>query len=330
MAYVTKFTIDPSWRVIFKDLSIDANLVLKRAKLPCDLFSRKNATVSAKDYFQFWNALEESFTDSTFPLKIAKNIKTEAFHPLFFAALSSPNLNIAAGRISKYKSLVGPMTFIVNINKNETIITLDCLNIENPLPDSLAAMELSFLVHLARIATREEIKPLLVTSTTVLMNSKIYADFLGVMPVKSKKNQIIFSANDANLPFLTENYSRWDILKPQFVERLSDLTHEASFASRVRSSLFELIPSGLSTTEQVAKKLAISKRTLQRYLSNEKTSFQKELNKTRENLARHYLTTSSLTISDISFLLGFDDPNSFARAFRTWTGKTPGKMRVNL
>ena len=80
----------------------------------------------------------------------------------------------------------------------------------------------------------------------------------------------------------------------------------------------------------VAKNLAISKRTLQRYLSNEKTYFQKELNTTREKLARHYLTNSTYSGAEISFLLGFEDPNSFVRAFRSWTGETPEQLRAEI
>jgi AraC-like DNA-binding protein len=105
---------------------------------------------------------------------------------------------------------------------------------------------------------------------------------------------------------------------------------EASYAHRVRSSLFELLPSGLSSIDVVANNLAVSKRTLQRYLSDEKTSFQQELNKTRESLARHYLANSTYSGAQISFLLGFEDPNSFVRAFRSWTGETPEQVRTEL
>ena len=48
---------------------------------------------------------------------------------------------------------------------------------------------------------------------------------------------------------------------------------------------------------------------------------------TREALARYYLASSSLSAAEISFLLGYDDPNSFYRAFHGWTGKTPDGVR---
>jgi AraC-like DNA-binding protein len=81
--------------------------------------------------------------------------------------------------------------------------------------------------------------------------------------------------------------------------------------------------------EAVANKLAVSKRTLQRRLNEESTTFNNELNKPRESLARHYLAKSEMSGGQISFLLGFEDPNSFFRAFHSWTGLTPNQMRMN-
>lgn len=70
-------------------------------------------------------------------------------------------------------------------------------------------------------------------------------------------------------------------------------------------------------------KLGLSTRTLQRRLKEEGTSFQRTLDEVRTELARHYLKNSSMSGAEISFLLGFEDPNSFFRAFQRWTGKTP-------
>lgn len=70
------------------------------------------------------------------------------------------------------------------------------------------------------------------------------------------------------------------------------------------------------------EKLGLSKRTLQRKLSEENTSFQKQLNNTREILAIHYINNTDMSTNDIAYLLGYSELNSFLRAFRIWTGKT--------
>lgn len=66
----------------------------------------------------------------------------------------------------------------------------------------------------------------------------------------------------------------------------------------------------------------------QRRLAEEGTSYQGVLDRTRERLARHYLTTTALADTEIAFLIGYDELTSFRRAFRSWIGRTPGEVRA--
>ena len=119
----------------------------------------------------------------------------------------------------------------------------------------------------------------------------------------------------------------WGFFEPDLRKRLSDLDASATTADRARAALLELLPSGAASVTAVSERLGTSTRTLQRRLKQENRSFQALLNETREELARHYLKTSNLSGAEISFLLGFEDPNSFFRAFHSWTGKTPEQAR---
>ena len=78
----------------------------------------------------------------------------------------------------------------------------------------------------------------------------------------------------------------------------------------------------------VTTHLAVSSRTLQRQLRLEGTTFQAVLASTREDLARHYLSHGAMRAAEIAYLLGYDDTNSFYRAFRSWTGTTPETLRA--
>lgn len=79
-----------------------------------------------------------------------------------------------------------------------------------------------------------------------------------------------------------------------------------------------------------AKKLGYSKRTLQRKLSSENTTFQKQLNSTREVLALNYLQNTDMTTSDIAYLLGYQEFNSFLRAFSIWKGMSISEYREKI
>ena len=145
-----------------------------------------------------------------------------------------------------------------------------------------------------------------------------YREYFGVMVDQSPDQSATFSAEDAARPFLTANEGMWEFFEPELRRRLSELEAGASMADRVAGALLELLPAG---------ELGVSTRTLQRRLKTEGTTFQASLGYTRESLARHYLSSTSMSAAEISFLLGYDDPNSFYRAFHAWTGQTPERVR---
>lgn len=97
---------------------------------------------------------------------------------------------------------------------------------------------------------------------------------------------------------------------------------------KVRSVLFDLLPSGRASQTVVARRLHVSVSTLQRNLRAEGTSYRYILDHTRKTLARRYLHERQYALSEIAFLLGFGDQAAFTKAFQRWTGVSPGKYLV--
>lgn len=108
------------------------------------------------------------------------------------------------------------------------------------------------------------------------------------------------------------------------------MDNSATMSERVRAALLELLSSGSTTIDSVARKLRVIIRTLHRRLKEEDDSFQSALNGTREKLALHYLRNPALSGVEISFLLGYEEPGPFFRAFHSWTGKTPQSTRTAM
>ncbi|WP_421725384.1 AraC family transcriptional regulator ligand-binding domain-containing protein [Bauldia sp.] len=322
-----KFTLDLGWRVLLKDLGIAPADLLRQADLPGDLLARQAPMLAVDEYFRFCEALGKLLDDPAFPLRIGQAVSVEAFSPPIFAACCSPDLNAALERLSQYKPLIGPLSLDVTVGSQETRAILGGLSGEQQPPPALMATELVFLVHLARLATRERIVPVAVHVKAPLAEADAYADFFGVPVTLGSYDGIAFSAEDARRPFMTASDSLWAVFEPELRARLGDLGIEAGFRDRVRACLNEMLAGGRCTMTDVARRLAVSTRTLQRRLHDEGTSFQQELNSLREELARHYLANSHYSGAEISFLLGYNDPNSFIRAFHTWTGQTPEAAR---
>jgi AraC-like DNA-binding protein len=85
-----------------------------------------------------------------------------------------------------------------------------------------------------------------------------------------------------------------------------------------------------SHISKVARELGLSERTLRRRLAQSNVSFQSLLDSLRKNRALELLANPQLPVEQIAFAVGFTDPHNFRRAFRRWTGSTPGAIRTDI
>ncbi len=335
MKQASQFPVQPGWRLLMADLGINPAHVLRMAGLPADLFSRKEAFVNVAQYFTLWRAMETLAADPILPLKVGQAVSAEVFDPTVFACLCSPNLNVALQRLSAFKSLIGPMVLQLEVGELEvgeleTRVTLRCCNDATPVPAGFALAELVFITQLSRVGTRHRVVPAKLVLPEIPDEVEPYAAFWGARPVKGETIGITFSAEDGSRPFLTENGAMWNFFEEALRKRMSQLDASATMRDRVRALLFEALPSGQHSIEELAKHLAVSTRSLQRQLSDEATCFKDVLNETRHELALHYLGKPVVAQGEIAYLLGFQDVNSFIRAFKGWTGTTPGSYRSDL
>lgn len=336
MARNLTFSLDIGWRPLLTDLGLQPEHVLRQAGLPDDLFSRAGGGLDTDQYFRFWRALEEEAGDALFPLRLVDRVSAEVFDPALFAALCSVNLMQAVQRLAKYKQLVAPMHLDVEVDATGALtVSPRWLSVQTELPYSLQVAEVAFFLRLARMATRAPVQALRVVLPRLASEAGMrrYDSFFGVRVQRGERAAISFSATDALRPFLTVNDRMWKVFEPDLRRRLGELDAAASMAERVRAVLLELLPGNAATIEKAAERLGLSKRTLQRRLEDEGENFRALVNTTRERLARHYLGNTTMTGNEIAFLLGFEDPNSFYRAFLEWTGQTPdgarSAMRLN-
>lgn len=321
-----RFVLEPSFQALLRDIAVSPARVLRRAGLPADLFARRPIELSIDENYRLWDAIDAEGGERDLAVEIGNAISVEMFSPPLFAALCSPDLTSAAQRLQAHKPLVGPLRIALDHTDG---LTITCAWPAGATPAPLlATTELVFWTVLARIATREPVRPSRVTMPQLPPRRHAIEDYFGTRLRKGDTHSIAFTPADAARPFLTENDQMWRVFAPELRRRLSDLRASATVADRVRAALHETLPAGDPSMSAVTQHLATSARTLQRQLRQEGTSFQSVLATTREALARHYLTDGDLRTAEIAYLLGYDDTNSFYRAFRGWTGTTPDSLRA--
>ncbi|MFT6821988.1 MAG: AraC-like DNA-binding protein [Myxococcota bacterium] len=318
-------TLDRSWTLMLHDLGLPSEDLALTAGIAADLLRLESFRLPVADYFRLIEAADA--LDPTIALRSAEFASPTAFSPVLFAALCSSSFAVAVDRISVHKRLIAPMSVPHGHTSSgfEVGWTWDDPTIHSPR--LLVATELVLMTQIARIGTRERICPVRVISPIPLGQQEAYTDFFGVVPEVGTETRLVFTKEGANKPFLTASEELWQTFEPMLRRRLSKLESETPIVERTQSVLLECLPSGEAVLNQAARRLGMSGRTLQRRLEKEGVSFRQVVQSTRERLAQHYLTHTAIPYGEVAFLLGFDEPSSFFRAFRTWTGSTPNAIR---
>lgn len=324
-----RYRLDPDYPRALAWIGVDPAQALRKAGVAEDLFAHEHPTMSAEDYFAFMRAVGDLAPGEEAAIAASSVEGVERFAPPIFAAYCAKNGRAFLERLGRYKRLIGPMALRIAEGGGAVRVGLECPEVDAGMPAFLVRCELCFLVHMLRSATKEKIVP-----RRVLMReapeSEGFADFFGVPVSEGAEDGIVFSADDLELPFVSRNDAMLAYLEPEIGRRLSALDVEETTAVRVRSVLGETLAGGETGIDEVARRLGVSARTLQRKLLDEGTSFSEQLKTTREALASHYLRSSAMSVDEIAYLLGYQELNSFLRAFRSWTGTSPAAFRRSL
>ncbi|MBZ2168371.1 AraC family transcriptional regulator [Marinobacter sp. F4216] len=153
-----------------------------------------------------------------------------------------------------------------------------------------------------------------------------YKRILGVAPqFNSVSNSWVFDAKLLDTP-LSDSDPALHALMREHLEEMDDLSPR-ELPEYVRYLVKNFLPSGRANISQISSYMMLSSRTLQRYLSEERTSFQKLLDETRQSMAQRYLHESSISLTQLAGILGYSDLAAFSRAFQRWYGVSPRHWR---
>lgn len=319
------YLISKEYKAYLEAFGISSDELLDVVGIP-KIMTNRGVYISKQQYIHLMKILERESTDNKI-LMYSDISKVTSFSPPIFAGLCAINGLECFKRISEYKKLIGPFTLKVHEEENDVVLefTFDDEG-KTKLPKFTQITENLIMVNLLRQGTGKKIKPVKIKASYEY--PKKIKDYLGITPELSNQSKIYFSKEDLQVYFRTENNTMWDYLEPEFKKRMEEMQIDDSVSAKVRILLTKLIPAGNANIAQVSKEMAISPRSLQRKLSEENTTFVKQLNHTRELMAKNYLINDSVTTDEVAYLVGYSDVYVFMRAFRQWTGLTVKQFRT--
>lgn len=312
-----KLTISYQLQDFLKSLGTDISVLLQKAEIPNKL-REEEVNLTSLEFYRLLLQLDQVMSEDNIR-DLSQISHLQMFIPAFFASLASPHGFEALERFARFKKIIGPIEVDLVEGPTTVTVTYKFSHPNMELPKFTILNEQLLILDLLRTGIGEKIIPLSVESpydydTTT---TKIF----GTLIQKSETNRLIFDKNDLNKPFLTQNNIMWKYLEPELNKQLAEQINEQSFSGYVQKELYSAIPSGLFLAEDIANRLGVSTRTLQRNLSAENTTFKQELQAVQKAMAFSYFKMN-LPTEEISDLIGYSDVNTFSRAFKKWTGIT--------
>ena len=310
---------------------IDPKPMLNKLDMDPALMYKPGARYPTLKMIALWKMIVEETGDPCVGLVIGSNVKTTTFHALSFAWLASSSITEELKRLQRYFKVICSMPLDLDIVDDGTHYRFEVHYPEgSPMgpPESIDAFFMAML-RLCRLTRDDDFCPTKVCFTADHNRASIsrYTDaFSAPVELGTPFNYIEFDKAECDAMLSGRN-----IELAMANERILDSYVQAldpdKVTSQVRGLLISLMPSGHVGQEEVARKMNRSLSTLQRQLSSEGKNFKDIRDETRRLMAEEYIREGDYSLSQIAFLLGFSDQSNFSRAFKRWTGSTPGDYR---
>lgn len=322
-----RIKIPPGFWVGLSQLGIAVHDIARKARLPLTIITEP--VVTTAQYFAIWQAYSDLIGDTAKAIiKLATVFDTAKYPPTVLVTYHARDYRDALNRMVRYKHLCPPEILRITEEGENCIIELEWLDTEQPGPSMLVGITLAFLLELGRRGTGQPLKARFVEFSQPMGDVQTLEDYFGChIRIGAKRNRVTLHRGNLDRPFLTYNEELLEILTPVLDQSLAEHQHNQSIIETVKWIIKRSLTGGRPDIQAVAKELGMSDRTLQRRLSDENTSYNHLLTQARHEQAREYLSDSSLDIKEVAFLIGYEDQNSFYRAFRIWEGETPSNWR---
>lgn len=312
------------------DAGIEVGALLKRAGLTPSQMHKSDARFAVRSQIKFLNEVSERLGDDFLGIHLAQAVDLRELGLVYYVLASSDNFQNALKRLERYSGIHNEGVRIrVNAGRR-IVVSFDYVGVSRRSDRHQIEFFVTTLVRLCRQLTGKNLSPLDVrlTHRRTEMPADLRTFFGCAIEFGAPADQVIYSGDvkgdalpNAD-PFLNK------LLQGYCNDTLSQRTHRSDWRVRVENALAPLLPHGEATIEGVAERLGVSRRTLTRRLNQERVSFAHVLQEFRRGLAEQLFREPGMSIAQVAWLLGYQEPSAFSHAFKRWTGRSPRDVRA--
>ncbi|MCP3102036.1 AraC family transcriptional regulator [Myxococcus sp. K15C18031901] len=309
-------------------LGLDVGRVLQHAGLVLSRFQEPKARLTTREFMGLWHGIEVMAGARDIGLRLGAEARAHQLDVATMAATHSPNLGEALQKLARYKRITCPEEVSIDVTRDEARLEFHWLLAEEALPMFLVDATFASTLALARRGTGKPVAPKRVALARRRADAELLTRHFGCKVVfDAPVDQLVFDARLLDEPLLTHNADLLALLVPSLDAALEDPLSRRALEDDVRRVLRRHMSGERPSVDKVAETLHMSSRTLQRRLGETGTSYQRLLDEVRHQAACRLLSSTTVEPVEVAFLLGFEELNSFTRAFQGWEGMTPLRWR---
>ena len=292
--------------------------------------TRPGARVVLSKQAEIWRRAEELTGDPGVGLAVGQHAEPRDYYVLGHSWLASATLRDAFERMIRYRDVVSNTVASTTLTREGDLYRVKSTYPDTdrmPVPTGIEA-GIAGLLKLCRVSMGRDVLP--VRAELIFPEDRNPDGFRALLRCPGTYgldyNALWFRAEDIDEPLpgaVPEVLDATDRIARDYIASFD--TNQV--ATQVRTLLIRMLPAGKVDQDAIAHKLYRSASTLQRQLSAEGTSYRDILAETRESLAKQYLADQNYSPSDVAYMLGFADQSNFGRAFKRWTGMSPGEYQ---
>ena len=310
---------------------IDVGPLITKAGLTPEQVEDDSVRLTVEGQIEFVELIANALQDDFLGFHVAESFDLREMGLLYYVPASSETLGDALRRLERYSTIGNEGIALRLYEGNDLAVTFHYVGVERLSDRHQIESFLTVLVRLCRQLTNRRILPIRVNLCHRRKGGCPKLDrFLGCDTVfGANRDEVAFAGAVKALPVVdADPYLNELLIK--YAEEVRSNRNDAkdSFRVVVERTIAQLMPHGKAHAVETARRLGMSPRTLMRRLAAEGLTLGEILSELRADLARRYLKDEELAISQIAWLLGYQEVSAFTHAFKRWTGKTPSEVRA--
>ena len=317
----------------FERLNLPIVRLLEKSGIDPTTLGDPHQTVNLHAFCQFWEEAVRDTNVDNIGLRYGASFKLLDLGMIGYVVANCANLREALAQLSRLLPIHQEAT-ILNIDDAGPEVSVDYLVIDDQveLQRQDAELSVAILLNACRHYCGSDWAPAEVHFKHAKpVNWRDHEDtFAAATYFGQPTNGLIMTRQDLATPNPMQDHNLLRILQPIADEQLKAFTNPTTLIDLVKQRIDANIAASNNSIEKVGKELGIGYRTLQRRLKDADLTFSDMVDDVRRTNARRYLRDPSVSLTELSLMLGYSDSSAFNCVFKRWFGQPPRDYRRDL